>query len=378
MLGIIIGVATVVTMVTLGDGATAAVRQRIQSLGSNVLLIRPGQSGSRGAGGPPAELFEMKDAEMIRQQIDGIVAVAPQAQASVLAVNGGKNWTTTAYGTTVDFPQVQGWTAATGRFFDEQEESAGKMVCVLGATVAAALFPSLDPIGRRIRVQNMSCAVVGVLERRGARGNVDQDDVIMMPIKAVQIRFWGNRKVRSISVAVDSRWDANAVRQSIEALLRERRYIERNQPADFNITDSAEIANAVNTTGSLLTGLVVALSALSLVVGGIGIMNVMMVSVAERSGEIGIRLAVGALRRDILAQITIEAVTLSGIGGLIGLLIALIASSVLTRVLELPFLFDPGVYLLAFAAAVATGIAFGYWPASRAASLNPIDAIRRS
>ncbi|XHR99432.1 multidrug ABC transporter substrate-binding protein [Sphingomonas sp. DBB INV C78] len=377
ILGIVIGVMSVVTMVTLGNGASAAVQESISSLGANILQIRPGQGFGRGGGGPQPPDFKEQDVEAIRTQIAGVRAIAPQAQSSGVAIRNAANWSTTVNGTTSDYFTAQQWNLNEGRIFTPAEEQAGKAVCILGNTVVQNLFRGEDAIGQRFRIKDVSCEVIGTLTTRGQGGfGNDQDDVVIMPIKTVQRRFTGNRDVRNIMVSVDDAYDSAAVQSSISQLLRERRNITGAKQDDFNIFDTAQISESLQSTSSIMTGLLGSVAAVSLLVGGIGIMNIMLVSVTERTREIGIRLAIGAVGREVLMQFLVEAVALACLGGVIGLLLALAATLVLAPVLQVPFLFDPQINLLAFAFSAAIGVIFGYFPARRAASLNPIDALR--
>ncbi|MGH6781750.1 MAG: ABC transporter permease, partial [Sphingomonadaceae bacterium] len=376
-LGIVIGVSAVVTMVTLGNGATQAVQEQIAGLGANILQIRPGQGFGRGGGGPQPPDFKMEDVDAIREQIAGVRAVAPQAQSSGIAVRNAANWSTTVNGTTSSYFTAQRWELTGGRIFTVAEEQAGKAVCIIGSTVRQNLFSGENPIGERFRIRDISCEVIGALATRGQGGfGQDQDDVVIMPIKAVQRRFSGNRDIRFIMVAVDDAYDTATVQSSIEGLLRERRNISGGKQDDFNIFDTKQISDTLSGTTQILTALLGAVAAVSLLVGGIGIMNIMLVSVTERTREIGIRLAIGAVGREVLLQFLVEAVALACLGGVIGLILALIASMVLAPILQVPFIFDPQINLLAFVFSAGIGVIFGYFPARRAASLNPIDALR--
>ena len=376
VLGIVIGVAAVVTMVTLGKGATAAVAEQISSLGANILQIRPGQGFGRGGGGQQAPDFEMADVEAIQEQIPGVRAVAPQAQASVLAVHNAANWQTTVNGTTAQFFIAQQWQLSDGRIWNDAEKQSGKAVCIIGSTVQRNLFPNEAPVGQQLRVRDLSCEVIGTLAGRGQGGFQDQDDVVLMPIKAVQRRFTGNRDIRFIMVAVDDAYDTESVQSSITNLLRERRRIRRGADDNFNIFDTRQISETLQGTTRILTAVMGAVAAVSLIVGGIGIMNIMLVSVTERTREIGIRLAIGAVGKEVLMQFLVEAVVLACLGGLIGLLLALLTTLLLAPLIQVPFLFDPQINLIAFSVSALIGIVFGYFPARRAASLNPIDALR--
>lgn len=376
ILGIVIGVGAVVTMVTLGKATTAAVQQQISALGSNILQIRPGQGFGRGGGGPQPPNFKPEDVEAIANQIAGVTAVAPQASASATAIYEGANWSTTINGTTSAFLVVQPWPLVAGRYWTPAEQEAGKAVCLIGNTVRQNLFRGGDPIGARIRLGNVSCDVIGALSTRGQGGFGDQDDVVVMPIKTVQRRFTGNRDVRLMLVGVDTDYQTSTVRSAITSLLRERRHLSGERDDDFNIFDTKQISDTLTGTTTLLTRIVAAVAAISLVVGGIGIMNIMLVSVTERTREIGIRLAIGAVAREVLLQFLVEAVALSCLGGIIGLVIAQGVILALVPLMQVPWTFDPQINIIAFAISAVIGVVFGYFPARRAAALNPIDALR--
>jgi putative ABC transport system permease protein len=377
VLGIVIGVFAVVTIVTLGKGATESTRQQISSLGANILTVLPGQANGRGGGGEAPPPFKFEDLDAIRDQVAGVTAVAPQAQSSAIAVHNAANWSTTVNGTTGAYLDAQDWKVEDGRRFTDAEEQAGKSVCLMGSTVKQNLYPDEAPVGTTLRLGNVSCTVIGVLATRGAGGfGQDNDDTVLMPIKAVQRRFTGNRDIRAIIVSADPAYDSADVQESIAKLLRERRNIAGGKLDDFTIFDSRQIADTLSGITNILTGIVSAVAAISLLVGGIGIMNIMLVSVTERTREIGIRLAIGAVAREVMLQFLVEAVVLSCLGGLIGLVLALFASIGLTAALKVPFVFDPWTNLTAFLFSGLIGVVFGYFPARRAAALNPIDALR--
>ncbi len=377
ILGIVIGVGAVVTMVTLGKATTAAVQQSISALGTNILQVRPGQGFGRGGGGPRPPDFKPEDVTAIANQVAGVTAVAPQASATATAIYEGANWSTTINGTTNAIFQVQPWPLASGRLWTPAEESAGAAVCIIGNTVAKNLFPSGDPVGHRFRIGSISCDVIGVLTTRGQAGfGGDQDDAVVMPIKAVQRRFTGNRDIRLMLVGVDERFSTSTVQAAITDLLRERRTITNGKADDFNIFDTKQISDTLTGTTTLLTGIVAAVAGISLVVGGIGIMNIMLVSVTERTREIGIRLAIGAVAREVLLQFLVEAIALSCLGGLIGLVIAQAAIAIISPLIKVTWMFDLQINLVAFAISAVIGVVFGYFPARRAAAMNPIDALR--
>ena len=377
ILGIVIGVAAVVTMVTVGKGATQAVQDQITSLGTNLLQIRPGQRlgpGRDAAGAPP---FRIADADAIAAQVGGVRAVAPLATAGTMAVYGARNWSTVALGTTNAYFTTNNWTIAEGRPFEEAELRAGAAVCLIGATVRRELFGSVDPVGERIRLRQIGCEVIGLLASKGQTSfGADQDDVVVLPIATVHRRISGNVNVGTILVSMTDGADAARVKQELTQLLRERRKLSEADENNFNVLDTAQLAQTLSSTTAVMTTLLGAVAAVSLLVGGIGIMNIMLVSVTERTREIGIRLAIGALGREVLLQFLIEAVMLAALGGVVGIALATAASIAITRLMAVPYLFDPGINLLGFAFAALIGIVFGYFPARRAARLDPIEALR--
>ncbi len=376
-LGIIIGVAAVVTMVTLGNATTAAVQEQISALGTNVLQIRPGQGFGRGGGGPRPPDFDQADVVALQRQVSGVNAVAPQAQASAIGIYNGANWSTTINGTTNAFFQVQPWALTAGRTFSPEEEAAGKSVCIIGNTVQQNLFRGGEAVGHRIRLGQISCDVIGTLATRGQAGfGGDQDDTVIMPIKTVQRRFTGTQDIRLVLVGVDQAYDTQVVQASITDLLRERRRIEAGEDDNFNIFDTRQISDTLTGTTTLLTSIVATVAGISLIVGGIGIMNIMLVSVTERTREIGIRLAIGAVAREVLLQFLVEAIVLSCLGGLIGLVVAQAAVAALVPIMEVKWIFVPEINIVAFVISAIIGVVFGYFPARRAAALNPIDALR--
>jgi putative ABC transport system permease protein len=377
VLGVVIGVSAVITMVSLGNGATQAVSDQIASLGSNLLIVMPGQRPGAGRAGASAPSFKLSDADAIRSQIVGLKAVAPTASDSVTVVSAGKNWTTSITGTTDDYFTAGSWHLSSGRTFTDAEERAGKAVCVVGETVRKKLFGTQDPVGSEIRVKNFSCEIVGLLVSKGqASMGRDQDDAVVMPLHTLQRRLSGTQDVGDVMVSVSEGRSTETVQKQIEALLRERRHITGDEQDDFNVLDTKEIAEAMSGTTRVLTALLGAVAAVSLLVGGIGIMNVMMVSVTERTREIGTRLAIGAREREVLLQFLVEAVTLSSVGGIVGLVLATIASLLLSRVMQIPFVFNPQINVIAFVFSGAIGIIFGYLPAKCAARLDPIEALR--
>jgi putative ABC transport system permease protein len=377
VLGIVIGVAAVITMVTLGHGATKAVSDQISSLGSNLLMIRPGQR--LGAVGTSAgqEAFKEADAQALATQLGGIRAVAPAQTAGVTAVRGARNWSTRVTGSTNAYFETNNWTLADGRRFTEAEERGGAAVCLIGATVRRELFGSQDPIGEQVRIKQFSCQVIGLLASKGqAAMGQDQDDTIVLPLHTIQRRLIGNQNVGTLLVSVQDGADAERVKRNITQLLRERRKLSDSDEDNFNLMDTRQIAEALSGTTRVMTTLLGAVAAVSLLVGGIGIMNIMLVSVTERTRAIGVRPAIGAREREVLLQFLIEAVVLACVGGLVGVVLATAASMVLAGVMSVPYLFDAGINLLSFGFSAAIGVVFGYFPARRAARLDPIEALR--
>ncbi|MDO4592662.1 MAG: ABC transporter permease [Comamonadaceae bacterium] len=376
ILGIVIGVSAVITMVTLGNGATLAVQSQIQGLGTNLLQIRAGMR--MGPGAAPAPAFKDTDADAIAAQIGGIAAVAAEARASTTLVAEGRNWSSSVIGSTNDWLQTGNWKLAQGREFSDEEERAGASVCIIGATLHRELYGnSSDVLGREMRVKAFSCNIIGVLESKGqgAFGN-DQDDMVLIPLKTLQRRVTGNTRVNTLLVSMADDSDPERVKTSLRDLLRELRKLAPADEDNFNVLDTKQLADTMAGTTKVMTTLLGAVAAVSLLVGGIGIMNIMLVSVTERTREIGLRLAIGALEREVLLQFLIEAVVLAALGGLIGIGIAAVASVALAQVMQVPFVFNPMVNILSFVFSAAIGVVFGYFPARRAARLDPIEALR--
>ncbi|AYM11020.1 FtsX-like permease family protein [Agrobacterium tumefaciens] len=377
VLGVVIGVAAVIAMVTIGNGTTEQVKSELSRLGTNMLFVRPGQFGP-GRASTEAKRFDDRDVEAIRNQISGLRAVAPQNRSSAATVIfGGKNHQTSVIGTTNEYLVAQDWTLALGRDFQPAEDRGGQIGCIIGETVRQELFGAENPVGQTIRVSNISCPVIGVLARKGQSGlGDDQDDTIIMPLKIHQRRIGGTTTISSIMVSAQDGVSTAKVQSDLQNLLRERRRINIGREDDFTVNDMTQIASAMTGTTTLLTGLLGAVAAVSLLVGGIGIMNIMLVSVTERTREIGIRLAIGALEKQVLTQFLVEAVMLSALGGTVGILTGLGLAYGVVSFLNVPFVTSPSIIFLAFAFSAAIGVIFGYFPARRAASLSPIEALR--
>jgi putative ABC transport system permease protein len=374
ILGIVIGVSAVITMVTLGNGATMAIQNQISGLGTNLLQVRPGQR-MMGPGSGPS--FKEVDAEVIQSQIGGINAVAPEARSGATLVANGRNWSSSVIGSTNNWLITGNWKIRDGREFTADEQRAGAAVCMIGETVRRELFGERPAVGEPLRVKQISCEIVGVLgaKGQGAFGN-DQDDVVLVPLKTLQRRITGNTRVNTLLVSMMDNSDPARVKASLTQLLRERRKLASGDEDNFNVLDTKQLGETLASTTKVMTTLLGAVAAVSLLVGGIGIMNIMLVSVTERTREIGLRLAIGALEREVLLQFLIEAVVLSSLGGVIGIVLATGASIGLSALMDVPYIFNPGVNALSFLFSAGIGVLFGFFPARRAARLDPIEALR--
>jgi putative ABC transport system permease protein len=384
MLGVIIGVASVIVMVSVASGASQAIEERIRALGTNLLIISPGSftSGGRRAGEGTATALSEGDLQVIRAKVPGVAAVAGVISGQAPVVAGGTNWTTSIDGVNEDFLEVRDWPLAEGRNFTEAEMRSGAKVVILGATVARELYGAAPVLGEQLRIKNVPFTVIGLLTIKGQSGwGSDQDDTALVPISTARRRLFGAEQtvpdnLRTIMVEVASAEEMVDAQAEIETLLRERRRVRTGAPDDFRVRDMADFIRTRTETQSILSLLLGATAIISLIVGGIGIMNIMLVSVTERTKEIGLRMAVGARRRDILNQFLIEAVTLCVTGGLIGLLIGGGAALAMSIWGAWPVALSPALVLIALASAGLVGVFFGYYPARRASMMNPIDALR--
>jgi putative ABC transport system permease protein len=385
MLGIVIGVAAVIAMVAIGSGARNLVDKQIRSLGANLAIVTPGnvtQGGARLGAGAASTLTD-EDAASIKREIDGVTAAAPFVRGNAQAVAGGANWGTTVYGVDNDYFAAREWDVETGRGFDPDELRRGEIVALLGRTVAKNLFGEADPTDQTIRVRNVPFKVVGVMGPKGQSAfGQDQDDVIFVPLDAGRRRVIGrnyakDRSVGSIFIKFDREEDIAPGIEQVTALLRQRHRVGGEQEDDFAIRNLTEIAQTASASANTLSMLLAAVAAVSLLVGGIGIMNIMLVSVTERTREIGLRLAVGARPRDILGQFLIEATTLATIGGAIGVALGVGTAQAIASAAGWPALVSPNAILIAVVFSALVGIFFGFYPAQRAAQLDPIEALRR-
>lgn len=378
MLGIIIGVASVVIMITIGNGTSANITQKLSSLGSNILIVFPARGVQPGVG---PRHFKMEDIEQLYIQSGALVrAIAPVADHNIIATSKYNNTQTKAQGANLDYFVATEWGVQDGREFNDNDYRNGSSVCLLGKSAAKNLFKEKSPLGEKVRILQFSCEVIGILEEKGqgAMGN-DQDDVILLPLRTFNRSISkGNTlyDIKRIMISLKDGLDSQSAVDEISAALTDIRGIRAGMRLDFEIMDTKQILDTMKSTTATLTIFLGAIAGVSLIVGGIGIMNIMLVSITERTKEIGTRLAIGALQSEVLMQFLIESVVISALGGLIGLAIAFGGSFIACRIMELPFLFDLKVALIAFFFSGFIGVLFGYLPARRASRLNPIEALR--
>ncbi|WP_323665730.1 ABC transporter permease [Aliarcobacter butzleri] len=378
ILGIVIGVASVIAMVMIGDGTTASVKESITKLGTNMLTLRVGQERR----GPPREdnsskAFQNEDIIAIKNEIQNIKGVAAENSTKMNIVYGNKSNNSSVIGTNNDYFIIKDWALKDGRIFDDSELSSGKSSCIIGTTIVTQLFGDENPIGASIRLKNMTCNVIGVLVSKGAAafGN-DQDEIVIVPLKMYQRKIKGDKDVSSIIISItEERYIENA-KTEITSLMQERRAVKIGEPDNFHIRDMKDILDTMTSTTNMLTYLLGSIAAISLLVGGIGIMNIMLVSVTERTREIGTRLAIGAMESEVLLQFLVEAVVLSTWGGIIGIFLGLGVGYAIVNMMQLPFILNNQIIIISFVFSTLIGIIFGYFPARKAARLNPIDALR--
>jgi len=378
-LGIIIGVGAVIAMVGIGNGAKAQVQAQIASLGQNVILIFSGSTTSSGirTGWGGAGTLKIEDAEAIRREVPGVIAVSEEVVSNAQVASGNQNWFTRIYGESAEYLDIRQWPLLDGAPFTSQDVRSANKVCVIGSTTASQIFGGTDAIGQILRIKNVPFTVTGVLTRKGlSTQGVDQDDVVIMPYTSAMKRVAGGTTLRNINVQVADAKDLATGQQQIIDLLRQRHNIRPGRDDDFTVRNQEEIAEAATATADVMTGLLFAIACVSLVVGGIGIMNIMLVSVTERTREIGTRMAVGAHGSDILTQFLIEAVSLSSVGGVIGIIVGVVGSKAISAIKQWPSLISISSIVIAFLFSAAVGIFFGFYPARKAAALDPIEALR--
>ncbi len=379
MLGIIIGVGAVIGTVAIGQGASAQVQQQIQALGNNIVMVFSGSVNTGGVrmGSGATKTLTADDAQAILQHVPSVQMVSPIAGASVQVVNGNQNWLTRANGASQDITQIRNWPVVSGSMFSERDVDMASNVCVLGNTVAQQLFGDQDPVGQMIRVQNLPFRVLGVLLAKGQNANgQDQDDMMLVPYTTVQKKISGISWVQMIMVSTSSQDAMAPVQSGISALLRQRHHLRAGEDDDFIIRSPNEMAQAAEATSLAMTVLLGIIASISLLVGGIGIMNIMLVSVTERTREIGIRMAVGATEQDVQRQFLSEAMVLSSLGGIAGIALGVVASALITRFVHWSTFVSPLSVVVAALFSAGVGIFFGYYPARKAARLDPIEALR--
>ncbi|MCT7532733.1 ABC transporter permease [Aliarcobacter cryaerophilus] len=378
ILGIVIGVASVIAMVMIGDGTTANVTANIEKLGSNMLNVRVGQE-KRGAprDDNSAKPFKIEDITAIKNEVSNLKGVTAENSSMANVVFGNKSNSSLIVGTTNDYFIIKDWEVEQGRIFEEGELSSGKSVCILGTTVVKNLFGDENPIGATIRIKNFPCSVIGVLASKGASSfGRDQDEVVITSLKMYQRKIQGNLDVSTIIVSVMEEKYIEDAKAQIISLMQDRRSVKLGEADNFHIRDMKDILNTMTSTTKMLTYLLGSIAAISLLVGGIGIMNIMLVSVTERTREIGIRLAIGAMQSEVLLQFLIEAIVLSTWGGIIGIFLGLGVGYGVVQIFELPYIINTQIILISFIFSTLIGVVFGYFPARKAARLNPIDALR--
>jgi putative ABC transport system permease protein len=379
MLGIIIGVAAVIAMLAIGRGAQSAIEAQIASLGTNVLMIFPGATSSGGvsSGAGTSVTLTVEDALAIREEASAISHVTPTVRTVRQVVAGNLNWSSTIQGGTLDFLTIRGWKLKTGELFTDQDVRSGTKVCLLGKTVVDNLFPNMDPIGQTVRIQKIPFQVVGTLETKGQNMmGQDQDDIIIAPLLTVQRKVMGIDFIGAILISARDKASISTAQQQVTSILRNRHKLQEWEDNDFTVRNQSDIASAATATTGIMTALLGSIASVSLLVGGIGIMNIMLVSVTERTREIGIRMSLGARRKDILQQFLIEAIMLSIIGGLIGIGLGMAISTIIEKFSGWAIHVTPESIGMSFAFSAAVGMFFGFYPARKAAKLSPIEALR--
>jgi len=382
MLGIIIGIAAVIAMMAVGSGASYVISQQIASIGSNIILVLPGSTTSGGmrSGSGGAQTLTSDDVKAIMTECPSVETAASTVRSSGLVVYGNMNWSTVIMGTTPEMFDIREWGVVSGRSIGQQDADSAAKVCLLGQTVVENLFGSADPVGSIIRIKKVPFTVIGVLERKGqSPQGTDQDDTIFVPLRTAQrnlVRAQHTNTIGAVIVKAKSEALLGKAEEEINSLLNQRHRITNGKDPDFTTRNLSEILAVAEQSSKAMSLLLGAVASISLIVGGIGIMNIMLVSVTERTREIGIRMAIGARKNDILLQFMTEAVLLTMLGGLIGILLGTIGATVVSKILEWPTLISIESITIAFFFSGAVGIFFGFYPARKAAGLNPIDALR--
>jgi putative ABC transport system permease protein len=379
MLGIIIGVGAVICTVAIGQGAGQQVQTQIQNLGSNLVMVFAGSVNTGGVrmGSQATKTLTADDAQAILEHISNVIAVSPSITAQVQVVNGNQNWATRVTGASAEYLDLRSWPVVEGGNFSQRDVDDAGDVCIIGETVATRLFGSEDPVGKTIRAQNIPFRILGILETKGQNSfGQDQDDTLILPYTTVQKKIAGISWVQAINAGTDAEANIPTVQKQIAALLRQRHHLRASEDDDFIIRSPDELAQAADATSHILTLLLGSIASVSLLVGGIGIMNIMLVSVTERTREIGVRMAVGATEQNVQQQFLSEALVLSSLGGIIGIALGMVGSILVSHALHWPTLVSPLSVVVAALFSVAVGVFFGYYPARRAARMNPIEALR--
>lgn len=378
MLGIVIGVAATVAMVSIGEGAKFSMEASISGMGTNLLFVTPGSqtaSGVRTGSGSMTTLIA-EDAAAIQKLCPDVQYVSAVVRGSAQVVYSNQNWYTALNGVDINFPEIRNLNIEEGNFFTEQDVRSANRVCVIGKTIVENLFENRNPIGEIIRIKKVPFKVIGTLEEKGESGNQDQDDIILMPYTTAQKKILGITRINSIFISAKAKEFIESATEQVRSLLRERHKINEKDLDDFTIRNQADLEQMANSAARIMTILLGSIASVSLVVGGIGIMNIMLVSVTERTREIGIRIAIGAYKTDILLQFIIEAIVLSVIGGVIGIIFGIGISKIISYFAEWPTVISYNSIIMSFFFAMFVGIFFGYYPARKASNLNPIDALR--
>ncbi|MBQ4480863.1 MAG: ABC transporter permease [Victivallales bacterium] len=381
-LGIIVGIAAVIAVIAIGNGASEQMKSSINSMGNNLVMIFPGamRSGGMSMGAGASNTLTAEDGEQLEKDYPELVAAqTPMVRASAQVIYGENNWSTQVSGVGTGFIAVRGWNVGSGTFFTEEDVHAGKRVVILGQTVVDNLFPGIDPIGKTMRVKNMSFKVIGVMEKKGSNSmGQDQDDILIMPYTTVRRTLQNSvfNNVNQLLVSLHDMGDLEEAKTEFTAMLRQRHRLKAGKEDDFSIRDMTEITEMVTSISSTITVLLGAVASISLIVGGIGIMNIMLVSVTERTKEIGLRMAIGARPIDILMQFLLEAMTLACVGGLLGTILGIVGAKMVGNIQNWPILITESSVAVSFAFSAVVGVFFGFYPAYRASNLNPIDCLR--